>query len=136
MQFLSIKVYWRLTSTHSGFGVPLSILVLFAVGRIPITPWATASSLRFTIGSQKFDGNTTARFAFIANSPQVLLSVVFLHFNNMFTSMALAHQWSQFGIHRKGLRVTKPRGYQRQTYFLQLPLKIGVPLNVLSGLLH
>jgi hypothetical protein len=114
----------------------LSLLIFFAVGRIPVTSWATASPLRFTIGSQKFDGNTTARLAFIANSPQLLLSVVFLYFNNMFTCMALAHEWGQFGIHRKGLRVTKPRGHQRQTYFLQLPLKVGIPLNALSGLLH
>jgi hypothetical protein len=92
--------------------------------------------LHFTAGSQKFDGNTTARLAFIANSPQLLLSVVFLYFNSMFTSMALAYEWGQFGTHRKGLRVTTPRGNQRETYFLQLPLKVGIPLNALSGLLH
>jgi hypothetical protein len=101
-----------------------------------MTPWATASPLRFFAGSQKFDGNTTARLAFIANSPQLLLSVVYLYFNNLFTCMALAYEWGQFGIRRRGLRVTKPRGKQRETYFLQLPLKIGVPLNALSGLLH
>jgi hypothetical protein len=78
MQFLPIEVYWRLTSTHNGSGIPLSMIVLFAVGRVPITPWATTSSLRFTIGSQKFDGNSTARLAFIANSPQLLLSIVYL----------------------------------------------------------
>jgi hypothetical protein len=109
---------------------------LFTIGGIPVTPWATASPLRFTIGFQKFDGNTTARLAFVANTPQLLLSVVFLYFNNMFTSMALAHEWGQFGTHRKGSRVTKPKGHQRQTYFLQLPLKVGMPLNALSGLLH
>jgi hypothetical protein len=101
-----------------------------------LTPWATASPVRFSAGSRKFDGNTTARLAFIANSPQLLLSVVYLYFNNLFTSMALAYEWGQFGIRRKGLRVTKPRGKQRETYFLQLPLKVGVPLNALSGLLH
>jgi hypothetical protein len=114
----------------------LGLLLLFAAGVIPLTPWATASSSRFTVGPQKFDGNTTARLAFIANSPQILLSVVYLYFNNMFTSMALAYEWGQFGTRRKGLRVTKPRGQQRETYFLQLPLKIGVPLNILSGLMH
>jgi hypothetical protein len=50
--------------------------------------------------------------------------------------MALSHEWGQFGTHRKGLRVMKPRGHQRQTYFFQLPLKIGMPLNALDGLLH
>lgn len=123
-------------ASSSGFGIPLSGLLLFATGWIPFTPWAAASPLRFSAGSQKFDGNTTSRLAFIANSPQLLLSVIFLYFNNMFTSMALAYEWGQFGTHRKGLRVTKPKGEQRETYFLQLPLKIGVPLNALSGLLH
>lgn len=120
----------------SGFGIPLSGLILFAASLIPVTPWAGASPLRFSAGPQKFDGNTTAKLAFIANSPQLLLSVVYLYFNNLFTSMALAYEWNQLGTYRKGLRVTRPRGEQRETYFLQLPLKVGVPLNALSGLLH
>jgi hypothetical protein len=109
------------------------MLILFDADMIPLTLWATASSLRFTVGAQNFDGNTTARLAFIANSPQLLLSVVFLYFNNMFTSMALAYEWRHFGTRSKGLRVTKPRRKQSETYFLQLPLKTGVPLNALSG---
>jgi hypothetical protein len=109
---------------------------LFAAGWIPFTPWAGASPLRFSAASQKFDGNTTAQIDFIANSPQLLLSVIFLYFNNMFTSMALAYEWDQFGTRRKGLRVTKSRGEQRVTYFLQLSSKVEVPLNALSGLLH
>lgn len=88
------------------------------------------------MGEQKFDGNTTSRLAFIANSPQLLLSIIYLYYNNMFTSMALAYEWNQLGNDRKGLRVTKPRGQQRETYFLQLPLRISIPLNSLSGLLH
>ncbi|ORY02733.1 hypothetical protein BCR34DRAFT_492913, partial [Clohesyomyces aquaticus] len=72
----------------------------------------------------------------LTNSPQLLLSVIYLYFSNMFTSMALAYEWNQLGAHRKGLRVTKPRGAQRETYFVQLPLRIGIPLNAMSGLLH
>ncbi|KAF3009632.1 hypothetical protein E8E13_007344 [Curvularia kusanoi] len=126
----------RVLLTFLGFGIPTSGLLFFAVGWIPVTPWAAASPLRFSVGSQRFDGNTTAQLAFIANSPQLLLSIIFLYFNNLFTSMALAYEWSKFGSRRKGLRVTRPRGEQRETYFLQLPLKIGVPLNALSGILH
>lgn len=50
--------------------------------------------------------------------------------------MALAYEYNQLGVERKGLRVTKPRGEQRETYFLQLPFRWGIPLNALSGLLH
>ena len=37
---------------------------------------------------------------------------------------------------KKGLRVTKPYGYQRNTHFLQLPYRWSVPLIVSSGTLH
>lgn len=37
---------------------------------------------------------------------------------------------------RKGLRVTQPHGYQRSSYFLQLPYRWSLPLIVISGTLH
>ena len=37
---------------------------------------------------------------------------------------------------RKPLRVTDPIGDQRSTYRLQLPYKYGIPLLILSGILH
>jgi hypothetical protein len=50
--------------------------------------------------------------------------------------MAGAYEWNQLGIHRKGLRVTKPLQQQRSTYFLQLPYRISLPLTLFSGGLH
>jgi hypothetical protein len=50
--------------------------------------------------------------------------------------MAGAHEWNQLGVHRKGLRVTKPMQQQRSTYFLQLPYRISLPLTLFSGGLH
>ncbi len=50
--------------------------------------------------------------------------------------MWLAAEWSDFASERKTLRVSKPKRNQRSTHFLQLPYKIGLPLMVLSGLLH
>jgi hypothetical protein len=51
--------------------------------------------------------------------------------------MAAAHEWSLFAISRRGLRVsTKPKRFQRSTYFLSLPYRFAIPLMVCSALLH
>jgi len=72
----------------------------------------------------------------IANSPQALLSFLYLTLNGLLTSMFLADEWSRFAKERKPLRVSSPTGLQRRTYFLQLPYRIALPLLVMSGLLH
>lgn len=50
--------------------------------------------------------------------------------------MAGAAEWNSLATTRKGLRVTRPRGQQRDTYFLQLPYKWSLPLTAASGGLH
>lgn len=72
----------------------------------------------------------------LANSPQVLLSCLFLAYNSLFTCMLLADEWNTYARKRKPLRVTSPTGLQRSTYRLQLPYKYGIPLLVISGALH
>lgn len=72
----------------------------------------------------------------VANSPQALLSFLFLTYNGLYTCMLMANDWSDYAYERKPLRVTKPVGDQRSTYRLQLPYKYGIPLTVLSGTLH
>lgn len=72
----------------------------------------------------------------VANSPQVLLSFLFLTYNGLYTCMLMAKEWSDYAYERKTLRVTDPVGDQRSTYRLQLPYKYGIPLTVLSGILH
>ena len=72
----------------------------------------------------------------IANSPQLILSFLFLTYNSILTCMLLADEWSGYACKRKPLRVTSPSGSQRSTYRLQIPYKYGVPLLVLAGLLH
>lgn len=101
----------------------------------PIGSWGAASSTRldFTSG---LNGSGSRAMAFLVNAPQLLLSWFYLTYNNMLTSMATAHEYNQLGSHRKGLRVSKPEGEQRETYFLQLPLRWGIPLNACSGVLH
>ncbi|RMZ86815.1 hypothetical protein DV736_g5959, partial [Chaetothyriales sp. CBS 134916] len=72
----------------------------------------------------------------IANLPQTILSFLYLNLNGLLTSMFLADEWNDFARERKTLRVSTPQGRQRSNHFLQLPYRMGVPLMVLSGLLH
>lgn len=73
----------------------------------------------------------------IANLPQLLLTFLYFVLNSLFTSMSLATEWSHYGQHRRGLRVSQRRSQdQRSTYFLQLPYRLSIPLLCLSVLLH
>jgi hypothetical protein len=73
----------------------------------------------------------------IANSPQVLLSFVYLLYNSLFTAMLTGHEWMSYAFKQKGLRISgKPSGSQRSKYFLQLPYRFSLPLVAMSILLH
>ena len=72
----------------------------------------------------------------VSNLPQLLLSYLYISYNNLFTCMLLADEWSGFSHQRKTLRVTSAKGHQRSTYWLQLPYRYGAPLLIFSGCLH
>ncbi|KAJ4373036.1 hypothetical protein N0V83_003327 [Neocucurbitaria cava] len=73
----------------------------------------------------------------LANTPQIILSLLYFSYNALFTAMLLGYEWTTYASKRKGLRVShQPTGEQRSTYFLQLPYRFGIPLMVLSGALH
>jgi hypothetical protein len=73
----------------------------------------------------------------LANSPQVVMSLLYFTYNGLFTSLSLATEWDSYARRRKGLRVSSsPSGAQRATYFLQLPYRYSLPLLVTSGLVH
>ena len=72
----------------------------------------------------------------VANSPQAILSFLSLNFNGIATCMLLAKEWHGYAKERKTLRVTSPASLQRSTYRLQIPYRYGVPLLILSGMLH
>ena len=77
-------------------------------------------------------------YVLLANAPQIVISFAYLFYNNVFTCMVLANEWSQFGHLRKGLRVSRPvkKSAQRSTFWLQLPYRYIVPVMVLMTLLH
>ncbi|KAI9850909.1 MAG: hypothetical protein M1824_003016 [Vezdaea acicularis] len=72
----------------------------------------------------------------VANSPQIVLSFLYLTLNGLLSCMLLADEYNRFSYERKPLRVTDPVAPQRSTYFLQLPYKIAIPLLIFSGVLH
>ncbi|KAG4441757.1 hypothetical protein IFR05_002748 [Cadophora sp. M221] len=73
----------------------------------------------------------------IANLPQVMLSLAYFAYNNIFTCMLQDVEWHGFSTTRKPLRVSgSRRGSQRSTYFLHLPYRFAIPLAILSGILH
>ena len=72
----------------------------------------------------------------IANSPQILLSFLYLAYNGIFTCILLAEEWNAYAHKSKFLRVTSPTGGQRSTYRLQLPYRYGIPLLIGSSTLH
>jgi hypothetical protein len=75
--------------------------------------------------------------AFIANVPQLVLSLIYFTYNGILTAYFLGAEWQSYMRERKGLRVSYgPSGAQRSTYFLQLPYRAALPLMVASGVLH
>jgi hypothetical protein len=101
-----------------------------------MSPWGTASKLTAPFTSTTFDTRGILFVAFLANFPQVCLSLLYFSINRLCTSICFAVEWNNYAVHRKSLRVTSPEGKQRGTHFLQLPYRWAIPLTVTSGLLH
>lgn len=82
--------------------------------------------------------NTTSVIAMVllANTPQLIVSFLYLMYNNIFTCMLLGLEYNQLATHRKALRVSKARGKQRSAYFLQLPYRYSIPMMFAMGTLH
>ena len=72
----------------------------------------------------------------LANTPQLILSLLYFTYNGIFTYELIGREWSKFGQGRRALRVTSPRGQQRSTYWLNLPYRYGIPLAAVAVLLH
>ncbi|KAF5707581.1 hypothetical protein FMUND_11015, partial [Fusarium mundagurra] len=73
----------------------------------------------------------------VSNLPHLVFSLLYFQYNGLFTCMAAAKEWSDFGRKRNPLRVSSnPRGQQRSRYFLQLPYRFSIPLLIVSILMH
>lgn len=74
----------------------------------------------------------------LANLPQFLLSVLYMLSNTVLSTFLVQREFSHMCQEhkRKPLRVSEPIGIQRGSYFISLPLRYGVPLYVMSSVLH
>lgn len=78
-----------------------------------------------------------APLVLLANLPQLLISLLYILYNDIITRISLCREWSAFGKGPKCLRVSsRPRGLQRGTHFLSLPLELAVPLIMAMTILH
>jgi hypothetical protein len=75
-----------------------------------------------------------------ANSFQVLVSFLYLFYNNILTRQVAADEFLRFldgDTDRKALRVSSPKNSeQRSSYFLSLPWKYAIPQMIAFMLLH
>lgn len=114
----------------------MSLILVFSLATGGLSEWGSRSERIVPFGRASFTTTGTLTNALIANIPQLFLSISYFFFNSVCTAMAAALEWNAFAMRRKGLRVSKPSNSQRDTYFLQLPYKFGIPLAAMSGLMH
>ena len=77
------------------------------------------------------------RNVLFANSFQLMVSFVYLFFNNVLTCQLVADELIRFLTEKKPLRVSSPENQlQRSSYFLSLPWKYAIPQMLGFALLH
>ncbi|KAI9716601.1 MAG: hypothetical protein M1828_007634 [Chrysothrix sp. TS-e1954] len=120
-------------------------LVLLAIGAVKAKRSSSvASKFDWSLGQSTdsdlvgaFSANRSfATLALIVNMPQLLISLLYLMLNSALACVLLAKEIGKHGSISKPLRVSKPIGQQKGTYFLQIPYAYSVPLLVLMILLH
>lgn len=85
--------------------------------------------------SNTLDGSLIAN-VILANTPQIIITFVYIFYNDAFTRMLMNQEYIQFAKTPKALRVSRPQGQQRSTYWLQLPYRYSIPLMSAMVLLH
>lgn len=95
------------------------------------------------LGKSTGTASSFLRHVLFVNMFQIMLSVLYLFYNNCLTCQAVAISWAHYmplandDKHpRKPLRVSSQRGLQRSTYFLSLPWTTAVPLMAAFAALH
>ena len=83
-----------------------------------------------------YDGKNVILLILLANSPQLIYSILYFLCNGLLTNMHIAAEFNDFATNRKPLRVSWPKGQQRSTYYLSLPYRYGFPLIAVSIIMH
>lgn len=122
----------------------LIFLTLIATATVLAYDTAGEGSEIFTFGFGAISVDTLIQVPYstiesnvlLANTPQLILSLLYFAYNNLWTCMLLVEEWAGYLKERKPLRVTSPTGQQRSTYRLQLPYRYGIPFMIVSAVLH
>ncbi|KAI0110771.1 hypothetical protein GGR51DRAFT_569412 [Nemania sp. FL0031] len=74
----------------------------------------------------------------LANIFQIVISFLYVFYNNILTRQVVADELLRFmpPEGKKPLRVSSPVGMQRSSYFLSLPFRFSIPLNIATILIH
>lgn len=72
----------------------------------------------------------------LTNLPQLLLSLFYVTANQAMTQMYSTYETSLFATQPQTLRVSNPRGAQRRSFWVGLPLLYSFPLLTSSAALH
>ncbi|KAI4909316.1 hypothetical protein J4E90_008013 [Alternaria incomplexa] len=110
-------------------------LALSSMPKDPVKLWKT--------GFATVNGNNLMDFStllipgvLLANTPQLVLSYLYIALNALYTSMFVSAEWASYVKTRKSLRVTSPTGFQRDSYWLNVPFRYAIPMTIMSGLFH
>lgn len=82
------------------------------------------------------DSGGLLRNVIAINLPQLLFSCLYFSYNGICTCMSIAVEWNKFATTRNTLRVSRPRGRQRSSYWLSLPWRYSLPLVIASAAMH
>ncbi|OTA69970.1 hypothetical protein K449DRAFT_360814 [Hypoxylon sp. EC38] len=140
---------WQVLKSRRGSAIPKSVwatsYLLFAIGIGICVFFFNSISSSGSLTGSFFESEqnpfidmpiTFMSGVLLANSPQLLLSLCYLAYNNLFTRLQMAREWSLFSEGYHALRVTDPKGDQYSTYRLQLPYKYSISLILISIFLH
>ena len=81
-------------------------------------------------------GSSVQANILLANLPQLLISLIYISYSNILTCMLQAAEWSKFAVAHQPLRVSKPRGQQKSTPWLQISYIYSIPFMAAMALLH
>ncbi|KAH7137920.1 hypothetical protein B0J11DRAFT_500177 [Dendryphion nanum] len=129
---VGLNVLWAMEYRRIGLPQDSASIVRQGLGtfqRYTYIPWATGRE--DASQSQKFFLAT-----FSANVLQLFANGLLLLITRIMTTMLVAQEWNAFIFRRTALRVSHPRGLQRSSYFLSMPLDFGIPLVVGKALLQ
>ncbi|KAF2191668.1 hypothetical protein K469DRAFT_746163 [Zopfia rhizophila CBS 207.26] len=161
------RVFWfKAVGPKMWFATLISMLValalglsLFAMSLTGLRSFRQTPSLRniwnsgigrinhyMLIGSALNPGKATTQaivgHILFANIFQVLISTIYLLYNNVLTCQVLADQWTRFMSisgkvpDRKPLRVSSHIGLQRTSYMLSLPRTYAAPMMLAFAAIH